>query len=657
MANGTGFRLGIDFGTSHTTAILRWPDGHARPILFEGSPLLPSAVYANPDGQLLVGRDAIHAARLDPARFEPTPKRRLKETDDDAMAMVTAVLGRVRDEAVRVAGRAVDGMDVALTHPANWDAAAIRTLIDAARRAGVSDPRLVPEPVAAAAYYAAVLGRDLPAGSALAVYDFGGGTFDASVVAPSGGGYQVLAMEGIDHLGGVDLDTALLAHVAATYADHDPQAWQRLDQPQTAADRRHRRHLIEDVRAAKEMLSRAQTATVPVPLLELEATVTRAEFERLARPYLDRTVATTTRAIQRAGVPVAALLLVGGSSRIPLVAELLRAGAGLEPSTIEQPETVVAEGSIRLAEGGSGLTRAASAVPAVPTLTPASDPWHSNEDTLVDLGPPPVPATTVRAVPPKAYPQTVYRGRTRRRWPGAVAVILVLAGIGIGAVYGWPYLQAAAGNGSPTSQPPHTSKPPYARTAIPVWLPAGWPRSVDDAATVSIVEGDATNGGTCRYEGAGIVHVERPRYDVSGCRATQAVKDLVVTDGAIEAEFSVTVGCAGMWMRTGSMGYFVAVCADGAVHLHRLVNDPPADDTRIGGPWRPGFDPKKVVVGLLAQGSELTVYVDGEGQPVVQDGVIKSGRVGMGGFAPHPENMMDATISRFRAWTPAGAGT
>ena len=66
MASGTrdpDHRLGIDFGTSHTTAILRWPDGHTRPILFDGSPLLPSAVYADADGRLLVGRDAIHAAQ------------------------------------------------------------------------------------------------------------------------------------------------------------------------------------------------------------------------------------------------------------------------------------------------------------------------------------------------------------------------------------------------------------------------------------------------------------------------------------------------------------------------------------------------------------------------------------------------------------------
>src|ERR1044072_5915892 len=96
-----GFRLGIAFGPSHTTAMLRWPDGHTRPLLFDGSPLLPSAVYTEPDGTLLVGRDAIHAARLDPPPLEPTPKRGLQAGHGD-LTLVAAVLARVLAEAVRV---------------------------------------------------------------------------------------------------------------------------------------------------------------------------------------------------------------------------------------------------------------------------------------------------------------------------------------------------------------------------------------------------------------------------------------------------------------------------------------------------------------------------------------------------------------------------
>src|SRR5690349_5162438 len=100
-----GIRLGVDFGTSNTVAVVRWPDGRSRPLLFDGSPLLPSAVYAEPDGQIIVGRDAVHSARLEPARFEPNPKRRidegtvlLGEREVAVNELVATVLRRVRDE-------------------------------------------------------------------------------------------------------------------------------------------------------------------------------------------------------------------------------------------------------------------------------------------------------------------------------------------------------------------------------------------------------------------------------------------------------------------------------------------------------------------------------------------------------------------------------
>src|SRR5207244_10546560 len=109
----SGFALGVDFGTSNTVAVLRWPDGRARPLLVDGSPLLPSAVYADPSGTLLVGRDAIHSARLDPARFEPNPKRRiddqsvlLGERELPVVELVAAVLNRVAEEARRPVGSA-----------------------------------------------------------------------------------------------------------------------------------------------------------------------------------------------------------------------------------------------------------------------------------------------------------------------------------------------------------------------------------------------------------------------------------------------------------------------------------------------------------------------------------------------------------------------
>ena len=78
-APATGFAIGVDLGTSNTVAVVRWPDGRTRPLLFDGAPVMPSGVVASETGQLIVGRDAQRLAGLDPARYEPNPKRRIDE--------------------------------------------------------------------------------------------------------------------------------------------------------------------------------------------------------------------------------------------------------------------------------------------------------------------------------------------------------------------------------------------------------------------------------------------------------------------------------------------------------------------------------------------------------------------------------------------------
>ena len=149
------------------------------------------------------------------------------------------------------------------------------------------------------------------------------------------------------------------------------------------------------------------------------------------------------------------------------------------------------------------------------------------------------------------------------------------------------------------------------------------------------------------------MRVVRNQFDVSGCVAEQFVKDMVVADGAVEAELSVTKGCGGMWIRTGHTGYFIAVCANGTVELHKLATDAPGTDSRISQ-IRPPMNPKRVVLALVARSGTLTVFVDGREQGAWTDGTIASGRVGIGGFAPHPDNVLDATITQFRAWSATG---
>jgi molecular chaperone DnaK len=344
--------LAIDFGTSNTVAMLRTADGRMRSLLFAGAPLLPSAVYLEADGRVLVGRDAMHSARLDPGRFEPNPKRRV----DDGQVLLGGVevpvprlfgyvLGEVFAEARRQLGGPPD--EVRLTHPARWGERRRSLLVEGARLAGLGPPRLIPEPVAAASYFTAVLGSAVPVGRSLGIYDLGGGTFDATVVRRTPTGFDVLAEEGLPDIGGLDFDQAIVEQLGRVYGDMPP--WARLIGPVDSTDRRNRRMLYDDVCAAKERLSRTSNADINLPTLEVDAHLTRDELEGLIRGYLGSTVACLQRTIDNARLRPAdlvAVFLVGGSSRIPLAARLIHAELGMPPTTLDQPETVVAEGAL-----------------------------------------------------------------------------------------------------------------------------------------------------------------------------------------------------------------------------------------------------------------------------------------------------------------------
>ncbi|WP_433087644.1 Hsp70 family protein [Dactylosporangium sp. CA-052675] len=393
------FALAVDYGTSNTVAILRWPDGKTRPLLFDGSPLLPSAVYAMADGHLATGRDAINSAKLDPVRFEPNPKRHVDEPDlllGDAtvplVAAVAATLARVAAEARQVAGRPVD--DLAMTYPAEWGSARRAVLTQAASRAGLPPPRLVPEPVAAGLYFTAVLGHRVPPGASVLVYDLGAGTFDASVVRRSASGFETLAYRGLDDVGGVDLDELVVQEIGAVAGASDPGAWARLSHPRTAPDRRAARTLREDARMLKERLSRESSAGLLVPILDRDLHVTRGELEQRARPLIAQTVAVTAATLTASGVPrerVAGLFLVGGSTRMPLVATELHRALGITPTVLDQPELVVAEGAL------------VTDVPARPDPIPSPAPVSSP----VAPPPPPMPVSAMPISPQPISPQPI----------------------------------------------------------------------------------------------------------------------------------------------------------------------------------------------------------------------------------------------------------
>jgi type VII secretion-associated protein (TIGR03931 family) len=406
-------RVAVDFGTSSTCVAASLHGRDAQVVAVDGRPVLSSAVYAAPDGTLFVGLEADRQAAVDPSRYEPNPKRRIDEPElllgNSVVPMrevIRAVLTRAVHEARRFAGGA-PVEQLVLTHPADWGGIRTQVLRQAAN--GLSERiSLVPEPVAAAVFHAS-LGSQV---ETLAVLDLGGGTVDVSVVrrVPAAPGFQVLATKGDPSFGGADVDQALLQHVGQLVSKTDPDAWRALIEGRELADRRRRRVVSQDVQGAKETLSRHTYTDVPMPVPFADAHVTRTDLEQLIAAPLGRAVELTAAAIREAGTSPGAIFLVGGSSRIPMVARLVHERTGVIPSTLDQPETVVARGALK-------------AVPAVvPRLVqPPPRPVAPRPMPSMPYQPPPQP-------PPSAKRSRMpwYIGAGALLTAAVVAVVLVL---------------------------------------------------------------------------------------------------------------------------------------------------------------------------------------------------------------------------------------
>ncbi len=458
-------QLVIDLGTCHTVAVLRRAGQAPRPLLFDGSPLLPSGVYRDVDGALSVGRDAERLSALAPSRFEPYPKRcvddgavLLGDAPVPVVELLAALLRRVVAEAAAQQGTP---REVTLTCPADWAGQRREVLRAAARAAGLPEVRLVDEPTAAAHYCVEVLGRPVGVGRSLLVFDFGGGTLDVTVVRHDPDGLRVAAVGGLDDLGGVDIDAALVGHLGQLVALRQPQAWRRLVDPHSTGELRDRRLFWTEVRAAKEMLSRTPSAPVQVPGTEDSLHLTREELERVARPLIDRAVDEARRVVDRAGLSpgtLAGILLVGGSSRIPLAASRLHARFGVAPTVPEQPELPVAFGGLlvppappRLPAPPPGTGELSGApVSVLPyRISPVSGAvWASQGPPAAAARPGPhqrVAAPPVGAVPPRPYAAPAPVGWTppvappvpaRRRSPVRPAVITVVV-LAVVLALGW----------------------------------------------------------------------------------------------------------------------------------------------------------------------------------------------------------------------------
>jgi molecular chaperone DnaK len=437
--------VAVDFGTSSTCVAVAVDGREPQLVVLEGgTPVMPSAVFADRGGTLFVGQEAERQAAVDPSRYEPNPKRRIDEgqlllgdTVLNVLDVVRAVLVRATGEARRLVGGARIDLLV-LTHPADWGAVRTRILRQAGQGLG-AEVSLVPEPVAAAVFHSA--STAMPDGAALAVLDFGGGTVDASVVRRRGASFEVLATRGEPNFGGADIDQALLEHVGTLVSAQEPEAWQALVEGREMADRRRRRVLRQDVRGAKETLSRHAYTDVPMPTPFPDTHVTRADLERLIGPQLGRAadlVADTVKAARLTPGELSTVFLVGGSSRIPLVARLVYERVGVLPTTLDQPETVVARGALRVVTLDPHRT---GAFPGVRPLSPMQQPLETPTPGYAAVpvgGAGPMPAgaadlthpVQASSFPPMPAPDVV---KAKSKWlPWIVigsAVVVIAAGV------------------------------------------------------------------------------------------------------------------------------------------------------------------------------------------------------------------------------------
>lgn len=413
-------RVAVDLGTSSTCVAISVDGRDPQVVALDGHPLMPSSVFVASDGTVFVGQEADRQAAIDPSRYEPHPKRRIDEAElllgNTVLAVrdvIRAVLRRAVTEARRVAGgRAAD--QLVLTHPADWGSVRTRVLRQAAN--GLAEHIvLVPEPVAAAVFHMTSL---VMPGAArervLAVLDLGGGTVDVSVVqAGAAPAFAVLATRGDPTFGGTDIDQLLLDHVGRVVRRTDEDAWVALMEGRELADRRRRRVVHQDVRGAKETLSRHTYTDVPLPSPFPDVQVTRADLERLMADHIRQVVELTVATVRDAGLSPARLtgvFLVGGSSRIPMISRLLHTTTGVVPTTLDQPETVVARGALR----------AVGAPPPARTGAPhLASPRPS----------PPMPTPPVSGPPPPRGPAVPRRWRRLTLTGVVLALVAVLVGL------------------------------------------------------------------------------------------------------------------------------------------------------------------------------------------------------------------------------------
>ena len=365
--------LGIDLGTTNSAMAVLEGGAPTTIVNAEGDRTTPSVVGFRAEGDRIVGKAAKNQAVTNPKNTVFSIKRfmgrKFSEVQDELKTVPYEVkegsngrcvvvidgeeftpeqisamtLSKMKADAEKYLGETIT--DAVITVPAYFNDAQRQATKDAGRIAGLNVKRIVNEPTASALAYG--LDKQDKEQKVL-VFDLGGGTFDVSLLDLADGVFEVLATNGDNHLGGDDWDQRVIDWMADKFQSEngvdlrqDPMALQRLK---------------EAAENAKKELSAAQQAVINLPFitmnqsgpLHLNYTLTRAEFEKITRDLLERCKAPVTKALNDANVSLSEVdevILVGGSTRMPAVQELVKNMTGKQPNMSVNPDEVVANGA------------------------------------------------------------------------------------------------------------------------------------------------------------------------------------------------------------------------------------------------------------------------------------------------------------------------
>jgi len=367
--------IGIDLGTTNSAMAYTLNDKPEIIPNAEGERTTPSVVYIK-DGEVIVWTIAKRKAVLNPKNTIYEVKRFIGRKYDEALDDVKRVaydvekwpdggiiikvdgkeykpeqisamiLQKIKKDAEAFLGESVDR--AVITVPAHFNDSQRQATIAAGEIAWLKVERIINEPTAASLAYG--LGKWQKKDEIVAVYDFWGGTFDVTILQiGEEGTFQVLSTAGDTHLWGADIDNILIDYLLKKVKEKE---WVDLKENPTAMAR-----LKEEAEKAKKQLSTAEVVDISIPYLavkedgtpiNLEETLTRAQFEAMIEPIIDKTVGPMRQAIEDAGVgldEINEIILVGGSTRIPLVRKKIKEVFGKEPKATVNPDEAVALGA------------------------------------------------------------------------------------------------------------------------------------------------------------------------------------------------------------------------------------------------------------------------------------------------------------------------